>query len=430
MSGRAIDDGATVARPATLGGAKLIKHVAEQLPDTDEVISALREFLKMESASGILLVVAAILAMVVNNSPLSGFYDQLLNMPVEIRIGAVHIDKPLLLWINDGLMAVFFFLVGLEIKREVLEGELSNPAQIALPAFGAVGGMVVPALVYVAFNWGDSLALNGWAIPAATDIAFALGVLSLLGKRVPAALKVFLLTLAILDDLGAILIIALFYSGDLSLASLEVAAAALVMLVILNRRNVVNIVPYALIGVVLWAAVLKSGVHATLAGVVLALTIPLRVSQAPEQSPLRRLEHDLHPSVAFVILPMFAFVNGGVNLSGVSVDMLLHPIPLGIALGLFVGKQLGVFSFAWLAIKLGIAELPKGVTYVQVYAVALLCGIGFTMSLFVASLAFEHARHSFLVDERVGIVAGSLLSALIGYLLLRTSLRGSAETTG
>jgi len=407
----------------------LIKRVAEQLPDADEVISTLREFLKMESASGILLVAAAILAMVVNNSPLSGFYERLLNMPVEIRIGAVHIDKPLLLWINDGLMAIFFFLVGLEIKREVLEGELSNPAQVALPAFGAVGGMAVPALVYVALNRGDSLALNGWAIPAATDIAFALGVLSLLGKQVPAALKVFLLTLAILDDLGAILIIALFYSGDLSLASLAVAALALVVLFTLNRRGVVSIVPYVLIGVVLWAAVLKSGVHATLAGVVLALFIPLRVSPESAHSPLRRMEHELHPSVAFVILPVFAFANGGVDLSGTSMDMLLHPIPLGIALGLFLGKQLGVFGFAWLAIKLGLAQLPKGVTFVQVYAVAVLCGIGFTMSLFIASLAFEHARHSFVVDERIGILAGSLISALTGYLILRASLRDSNQTT-
>ena len=407
----------------------MIKRVAEQLPDADEVISTLREFLKMESASGILLVAAAILAMVVNNSPLSGFYERLLNMPVEIRIGAVHIDKPLLLWINDGLMAIFFFLVGLEIKREVLEGELSNPAQVALPAFGAVGGMAVPALVYVALNRGDSLALNGWAIPAATDIAFALGVLSLLGKQVPAALKVFLLTLAILDDLGAILIIALFYSGDLSLASLAVAALALVVLFTLNRRGVVSLVPYALIGVVLWAAVLKSGVHATLAGVVLALFIPLRVSPESAHSPLRRMEHELHPSVAFVILPVFAFANGGVDLSGTSMDMLLHPIPLGIALGLFLGKQLGVFGFAWLAIKLGLAQLPKGVTFVQVYAVAVLCGIGFTMSLFIASLAFEHARHSFVVDERIGILAGSLISALTGYLILRASLRDSNQTT-
>ena len=407
----------------------MIKRVAEQLPDADEVISTLREFLKMESASGILLVAAAILAMVVNNSPLSGFYERLLNMPVEIRIGAVHIDKPLLLWINDGLMAIFFFLVGLEIKREVLEGELSNPAQVALPAFGAVGGMAVPALVYVALNRGDSLALNGWAIPAATDIAFALGVLSLLGKQVPAALKVFLLTLAILDDLGAILIIALFYSGDLSLASLAVAALALVVLFTLNRRGVVSIVPYVLIGVVLWAAVLKSGVHATLAGVVLALFIPLRVSPESAHSPLRRMEHELHPSVAFVILPVFAFANGGVDLSGTSMDMLLHPIPLGIALGLFLGKQLGVFGFAWLAIKLGLAQLPKGVTFVQVYAVAVLCGIGFTMSLFIASLAFEHARHSFVVDERIGILAGSLISALTGYLILRASLRDSNQTT-
>ncbi|KPK38574.1 MAG: sodium:proton antiporter [Gammaproteobacteria bacterium SG8_47] len=393
------------------------------------MLTALREFLKMESASGILLVAAAILAMVVNNSPLSSLYDHLLSMPVEIRVGAVHIDKPLLLWINDGLMAVFFFLVGLEIKREVLEGELSNPAQIALPAFGAVGGMAVPALVYVALNWGDDTAMNGWAIPAATDIAFALGVLSLLGNRVPAALKVFLLTLAILDDLGAIVIIALFYSGDLSLSSLAIAASAVVVLAVLNRRGVVSIAPYALVGVVLWAAVLKSGVHATLAGVLLALFIPLRVGDKAERAPLRQLEHDLHPSVAFVILPIFAFANGGVDLAGVSLDMLTHPIPLGIALGLFVGKQLGVFTFAWLAIKLGVARLPKGVNYIQVYAVSVLCGVGFTMSLFIASLAFEHSRQNVMVDERIGILVGSLISAAVGYLILRVSSRNAAPAS-
>jgi len=405
------------------------KRVTTQLPDADEVLTALREFLKMESASGILLVAAAILAMVVNNSPLSSLYDHLLSMPVEIRVGAVHIDKPLLLWINDGLMAVFFFLVGLEIKREVLEGELSNPAQIALPAFGAVGGMAVPALVYVALNWGDDTAMNGWAIPAATDIAFALGVLSLLGNRVPAALKVFLLTLAILDDLGAIVIIALFYSGDLSLSSLAIAASAVVVLAVLNRRGVVSIAPYALVGVVLWAAVLKSGVHATLAGVLLALFIPLRVGDKAERAPLRQLEHDLHPSVAFVILPIFAFANGGVDLAGVSLDMLTHPIPLGIALGLFVGKQLGVFTFAWLAIKLGVARLPKGVNYIQVYAVSVLCGVGFTMSLFIASLAFEHSRQNVMVDERIGILVGSLISAAVGYLILRVSSRNAAPAS-
>ena len=407
----------------------MIKRVTTQLPDADEVLTALREFLKMESASGILLVAAAILAMVVNNSPLSSLYDHLLSMPVEIRVGAVHIDKPLLLWINDGLMAVFFFLVGLEIKREVLEGELSNPAQIALPAFGAVGGMAVPALVYVALNWGDDTAMNGWAIPAATDIAFALGVLSLLGNRVPAALKVFLLTLAILDDLGAIVIIALFYSGDLSLSSLAIAASAVVVLAVLNRRGVVSIAPYALVGVVLWAAVLKSGVHATLAGVLLALFIPLRVGDKAERAPLRQLEHDLHPSVAFVILPIFAFANGGVDLAGVSLDMLTHPIPLGIALGLFVGKQLGVFTFAWLAIKLGVARLPKGVNYIQVYAVSVLCGVGFTMSLFIASLAFEHSRQNVMVDERIGILVGSLISAAVGYLILRVSSRNAAPAS-
>jgi NhaA family Na+:H+ antiporter len=340
-----------------------------------------------------------------------------------VRFGAFEIAKPLLLWINDGLMAVFFFLVGLELKREVLEGELSTPAQAVLPALGALGGMAVPALIYAALNWHDAVALNGWAIPAATDIAFALGVLLLLGKQVPVALKVFLMTLAVLDDLGAIVIIAIFYTADLSLTSLSVAGTALAVLVAMNRRGVTNIAAYILVGLVMWASVLKSGVHATLAGVVLALVIPMRDPHDPERSPLRGLEHDLHPPVAYGILPLFAFANAGVSFAGVSLASLLAPVPLGIAAGLFVGKQLGVFGAAWLAIKLGVARLPVGVTWAQLYGTAMLCGIGFTMSLFIGSLAFEHAGQEHAAAVRLGIMVGSLLSALCGYALLRAALR-------
>ncbi|HSO06444.1 MAG TPA: Na+/H+ antiporter NhaA [Pelomicrobium sp.] len=389
------------------------------------VASMLREFLQHEAASGILLMAATVLALVMANSPAAALYGALLDTPVTVRVGELAIDKPLLLWINDGLMAVFFFLVGLEIKREVLEGELSNPAQIALPALAAVGGMVVPAAIYVALNWGDPLAIRGWAIPAATDIAFALGVLSLLGKGVPNGLKVFLLTLAILDDLGAIVIIALFYTAELSLASLGIAGAALVALAVLNRRGVVAIPAYLFIGLVMWVAVLKSGVHATLAGVVLALFIPMR-APGGESSPLRKLEHDLHPSVAYAILPIFAFANAGVPLSGFGLDALTHPVTLGVALGLFVGKQLGVFAFAWAAIKLGLAKLPEGANWLSLYGVSILCGIGFTMSLFIASLAFEGKGPAAIGVDRVGILEGSLLSAVVGFVVLKLALKRRA----
>ncbi len=389
----------------------------------DMLIASLRNFLRLESAAGILLVAAALAAMLLENSPLAPHYAGLFDTPVAVRIGAFEIAKPLLLWINDGLMAVFFFLVGLELKREVLEGELSTPAQAVLPALAALGGMAVPSLIYAVLNRHDAVALNGWAIPAATDIAFALGVLLLLGKRVPVALKVFLMTLAVLDDLGAIVIIAIFYTADLSLASLTVAGTALVLLIAMNRRGVTNIAAYLLVGLVMWASVLKSGVHATLAGVALALVIPLRDPRAPGRSPLRSLEHDLHPPVAYGILPLFAFANAGVSLEGVSLASLLAPVPLGIAAGLFVGKQLGVFGAAWLAIRLGVARLPAGVTWAQLYGTAMLCGIGFTMSLFIGSLAFERAGQQHAAAVRLGILAGSLLSALCGYALLRAALR-------
>lgn len=393
------------------------------------VIGALREFLKLESASGILLVVATVLAMVVENSPAQPLYESLLGTPVSIQVGALVIAKPLLLWINDGLMAVFFFLVGLEIKREALEGELSDPARVTLPMIAAVGGVVVPSAIYAAINWGDPVAIKGWAIPAATDIAFALGVLSLLGSRVPVGLKVFVLTLAIVDDLGAIVIIALFYSEDLTPSSLVVAAAAVLVLFVLNRRKVVSLVPYMLTGAVLWVAVLKSGVHATLAGVVLAFFIPMRSPEDEGYSPLRRLEHELHPTVAYAILPLFAFANAGVSLGGLSVQDFVAPVPLGIALGLFLGKQVGIFGFAWLAIKVGVARLPANVSWVDFHGAAMLCGIGFTMSLFISSLAFEQVGPDLTVDYRIGILVGSLASAVAGFLVLNASLERRGERT-
>lgn len=384
------------------------------------IVNALGEFLKLEAAGGILLGAAALLAMVLANSPASPIYDAFLGTPVEVRVGAFDIDKPLLLWINDGLMAIFFFLVGLEIKREVLEGELSRPSQIALPAIAAVAGMAAPAAVYVWFNAGDPVALRGWAIPTATDIAFAVGVLSLLGSRVPAGLKMFLLTLAILDDLGAIVVIAVFYTEKLALGSLLIAAVALTLLTTLNRRGVTALPPYLLIGVVMWAAVLKSGVHATLAGVALAFFIPLRVpAESDQEPPLRELELQLHPLVAYGILPLFAFANSGVPLAGLTWDSLTHPVPAGIAMGLIAGKTVGIFLAVLIAVRLGMARLPEGATWTQMLGVSMLCGIGFTMSLFIAGLAFEGDSVRIATESRLGILVGSLIAGVAGYLLLR-----------
>ena len=360
---------------------------------------------------------SAVAALVLDNSPLAWLYDGLLATPVVIQVGALLIDKPLLLWINDGLMAIFFFVVGLEIKRELLEGRLSSWQQASLPAIAAVGGMLVPALIYVALNAGDPVALNGWAIPAATDIAFALGVLALLGNRVPPALKVFLLALAILDDLGAIIIIALFYTADLSLASLAIGGIGAAILVGMNLAGVTRIAPYLLIGLIMWVCVLKSGVHATLAGVVIALTIPLSARDAQGRSPLRHLEGALHPWVVFCIMPVFAFANAGVALTGLSLADVFAPVPLGIALGLFLGKQVGVLGFAWLGTRLGLCRMPDGVGWSQAYGVALLAGIGFTMSLFIGTLAFPDPEYATAV--RLGVLYGSTLSAVLGYLVLR-----------
>ncbi len=384
----------------------------------------LKEFLKLESAAGIILMVAAVLAMMAANSPAAGLYAYFLDTPVEVRVGALKIAKPLFLWVNDGLMAIFFFLVGMELKREFMAGELSRPANILLPALGAVGGMVVPVAFFVWFNHGNAAAMQGWAIPAATDIAFALGVLMLLGSRVPVSLKVFLVSLAIFDDLGAIVIIALFYSADLSTGALAVGMFCLVLLAFMNWRGVSEVSTYVIVGIVMWVAVLKSGVHATLAGVALAAFIPMKDSKDPSRSPLRELEHDLHSVVALGVLPLFAFVNAGINLEGVSFADLLHPVPLGIAAGLFIGKQLGIFVLCLLAIKVGLARLPEGASFGSLYGVSILCGVGFTMSLFVASLAFEHAtpEADLIFDERLGIILGSLLSGIYGYVVLHLTL--------
>ncbi|GAB1615377.1 Na+/H+ antiporter NhaA [Pseudomonas kermanshahensis] len=384
--------------------------------------SLFTRFFQLEAASGLLLIAAAVLALVINNSPLSYLYNGLLDVPVAVKVGALEIAKPLLLWINDGLMALFFLLIGLEVKREVVDGHLSKPSQIVLPATAAVGGMVIPALIYWFINRDDPAAVAGWAIPTATDIAFALGVLALLGKRVPVSLKLFLMTLAIIDDLGAIIVIALFYSGTLSSVSLLLAGACLVALLAMNRLGVVKLGPYLIIGLVLWVCVLKSGVHATLAGVALALCIPLRTRNA-ETSPLLSLEHALHPWVAYAILPLFAFANAGVSLAGMNLESFTHPVPMGIAVGLLLGKTVGVFGLTWVAIKLGLAALPAGANWGQLLGVAILCGIGFTMSLFVGSLAFVPGSSDYAGMDRMGILTGSFFAAVIGYAVTAMASR-------
>jgi NhaA family Na+:H+ antiporter len=381
--------------------------------------SFITRFLQQESSAGILLVAAAVLAIMAANSSLASLYNLLLEMPLSIRFGDLAIDKPLLLWVNDGLMAVFFFLVGLELKREFMEGELSNRKKIVLPGLGAMGGMMFPAMFYTMLNYHDPVAMKGWAIPTATDIAFALGVLSLLGSRVPASLKIFLTSLAIFDDIGAILIIALFYTSKISLVALLVTVLCIILLALMNIRKAHATSLYIFVGMVMWVAMLKSGVHATLAGIVLAMFIPMRSSQDATISPLKQLEHDLHTTVAFIILPLFAFFNSGINLSGFGLDKIFHPVPLGITLGLFFGKQLGVFAFCWLGIKLGIAELSKDISWPAFYGVSVLCGVGFTMSLFIGSLAFEETGANLLFDERLGIILGSIFSGLSGYAILR-----------
>ncbi|OEE42459.1 Na+/H+ antiporter NhaA [Vibrio anguillarum] len=377
----------------------------------------IRDFFKMESAGGILLVIAAAIAMMIANSPLNDVYQSFLHSYV-FGMSVSH-------WINDGLMAVFFLLIGLEVKRELLEGALKSKETAIFPAIAAVGGMLAPALIYVLFTVGDAQAIQGWAIPAATDIAFALGIMALLGKRVPISLKVFLLALAIIDDLGVVVIIALFYSGDLSTIALTVGFLMTGVLFVLNNKHVTKISLYLIVGAILWFAVLKSGVHATLAGVVIGFSIPLKGDKG-EYSPLKHLEHALHPYVAFGILPLFAFANAGISLEGISVSSLTSMLPLGVALGLFIGKPLGIFTFSWAAVKLGVAKLPEGINFKHIFAVSVLCGIGFTMSIFISSLAFGPTNAEFDTFARLGILMGSTTAAIVGYILLRLSLPKNA----
>jgi len=380
-------------------------------------ISLMRRFLDSEASGGMILMGVTVIALAVANSPLSGAYFGLLKTYV-LGLSVLH-------WINDGLMAVFFLLVGLEIKREMLDGQLSTWPRRMLPGIAAFGGMVVPALVYLAITWNEPHLRPGWAIPAATDIAFALGVLAILGPRVPKSLTIFLTALAILDDLGAIVIIALFYTSDLSLLMLGAAALCLAVLVAFNRFGIVSLLPYLAVGVLLWFFMLKSGIHATLAGVALALTIPLQADPKKtraEDAPLHRLEHALHRPVAYAVIPVFGLANAGVSLSGLSFDAVLSPLPLGIAMGLFIGKQVGVYAFSYAAIRLGLADVPAGATRAQCYGVALLCGIGFTMSLFIGALAFPGQPE--LGDAtKIGVLMGSALSAIAGYLVLRIAPR-------
>lgn len=397
-------------------------------------LSMKQAFLKLGRAvkhpvgPGILLLVAMALALVASNSG-SSWYGAFLETSAVVGVGDWRLEKPLLLWINDGLMAVFFLLVGLELKREMLFGELSDRRKIALPLAAAVGGIAVPAGIYAAINWGDTEAMNGWAIPAATDIAFALGILALLGSRVPIALKILLTSVAVIDDIAAIIIIAIFYTDQLSALSLSVGALMLLGLFSLNRLGVKSAAPYVLLGIALWIAVLKSGVHATLAGVALAAFIPTGKDADDRSGLAYRIEHGLHPWVIFAILPVFAFANSGVPILGLSPSALLEPVPLGIALGLFLGKQVGVFGASWLAVRTGIAHLPQGVRWSQIYGVAVLCGIGFTMSLFIGSLAFEaKGGPDYAIDDRLGILVGSFLSAAMGMIILRAACPSTAPS--
>ena len=383
----------------------------------EKALSRIQKFMQMEASAGLVLMGVAVLAMIFANTGLAGLYTSVLDTNIRVGIGSFEISKPALLWINDGLMAIFFFLIGLEIKREVLLGELSSFDKAILPIFAAIGGMAVPGLVYVAINWGTPENLVGWAIPAATDIAFALGVLALLGTRAPVALKVFLLAVAIIDDLGAIIIIAIFYTSELSTNALTFSMLGFAAAVALNRMGIQRIAPYIIIGVIMWVFVLKSGVHATLAGVLIALTIPLKEKNG-DKALLYKVEHALHPWVAYMILPIFAFANAGVSLNGLSVSDLTQPLTFGIAAGLFLGKQIGVVAATWIAVKSGIAKLPEGINWLHLYGVACLTGIGFTMSLFVGSLAF--GADDAINAVRLGVIFGSVLSGILGFVILRS----------
>ncbi|WLS78326.1 Na+/H+ antiporter NhaA [Erwinia pyri] len=384
--------------------------------------SALKRLLKNEATGGVVLIIAAAVAMfLANNAGTQQVYHSILNVPVEFRFGSLDISKNLLLWINDALMAIFFLMIGLEVKHELVSGSLATRERAMFPLIAALGGMLAPGLIFAALNHSDPLASNGWAIPTATDIAFALGILALLGSRVPPALKMFLMALAVIDDLGAILIIAFFYTQDLSLTSLAVAGAATAVLILLNKLGVRSISLYMLVGVVLWVAVLKSGIHATVAGVIIGFCVPLKKENG--HSPAMHLAHGLAPWVSWLILPLFAFANAGVSLAGVSFDGLFSNVPLGIILGLFIGKPLGITLICWLAVRLRVAALPEGTRMQDIAAIGLLCGIGFTMSIFIASLAFDAAHEEMVTLAKLGILAGSIVSAVVGYSLLRAKLR-------
>ncbi|MBP7371050.1 MAG: Na+/H+ antiporter NhaA [Arenimonas sp.] len=387
-----------------------------------QAMAALNAFMKMEAAGGIVLVLATVVAMIVANSALSSSYLEWLHTHLSLGFGNLSLDKSVSHWINDGLMVIFFLVVGLELKREIVEGQFADRANITLPVIGAIGGMAVPMLIYAAINWGDSAAMHGTAIPAATDIAFALGILGLLGSRVPMALKMLLLAIAVADDLGAILIIAIFYTDQLSMVGLVTAVALVAALITLNRFHVRNVWIYLFFGVLLWLAVLNSGVHATISGVVLGLLIPLGKGETDGIS--EKLLHTLHPWVAFVILPIFAFANAGVPIAGMSIGSLLEPVPLGIALGLFLGKQIGVFGFIWLCVRFGLAKLDASIRWASLFGMAILCGIGFTMSLFVGSLSFDAAHAEYILTHRLGILTGSFMAAVFGFLILNKVLPG------
>ncbi len=395
----------------------MVGEPSADAPKKSNRLTGALQFIHHEAASSVFLLIAAALALIIANSPVSWLYTELLEMPVTFAVGALKLDKHLLHWINDGLMAIFFFLVGLEIKRELVAGELSSRKRATLPVIAAVGGMLMPALIYTWFNWHDPVAAHGWAIPAATDIAFAVGVMALLGDRVPNPLKVFLLALAIIDDLGAIIIIAFFYTANLSVAALALAVLGIVALITLNRYGVLRLWPYVLVGLFIWLCVLKSGVHATLAGVITALAVPMTVPQGATQSPLARAQEALHPFVTYAVLPLFAFANAGVSLAGITLDKVVDSIPIGIALGLFLGKPIGIFLFSRIAIAAGIAERPEGGSWAQLFGVSILGGIGFTMSLFIGTLAFNDPILA--AEVRIGVLIGSLASAVVGFQVLR-----------
>ncbi|WP_407333888.1 Na+/H+ antiporter NhaA [Enterovibrio sp. 27052020O] len=393
------------------------------------MITKLGEFFKLDTAPGILLIASAFAALLIANSPLAPYYLALLDMPIHFKIGSLDIQKNLLLWINDGLMAIFFLLVGLEVKRELMQGALRTRSRAMFPAIAAIGGMVVPVLVFVYFNANDPQALSGWAIPAATDIAFTLGVLALFGKTVPVSLKVFLLALAVIDDLGAVIIIALFFSSDLSVLALSISVLASAALFYMNAKGVARLTGYLLVGAILWVAVLKSGVHATVAGVILGFAVPLKIKHHRIRSPLRYLEHGIHPWSSFVILPLFAFANSGVPLDNLNMSMLSEPLPLGIILGLLLGKPIGISIACYVSVKAGIASLPKGVQFMHIMAASILCGIGFTMSIFITTLAFPDLDTRGLVDlSRISIFIASILAAVLGYMALKLTFQLSSKS--